>query len=123
TQDPQTAQKELAQALSLAPAQVTVHVTFLGGGFGRKSKPDFILEAARRARGAGAPVRGQWTREDDIRHGYYHATGAYRIEAGLDAEQKLVAWRQRVAAPSIGSTFDLKSDRLPGWGLQTVNGP
>jgi isoquinoline 1-oxidoreductase subunit beta len=121
TQDPQTAQKELAQALSLEPAQVTVHVTFLGGGFGRKSKPDFILEAALLSRAVGAPVRVQWTREDDIRHGYYHATGAYRIEAGLDGEQKLVAWRQRVAAPSIGSTFDLKSDRLSGWELQTLN--
>jgi isoquinoline 1-oxidoreductase beta subunit len=103
------------------PTQVTVHVTFLGGGFGRKSKADFILEAALLSRAVGAPVRVQWTREDDIRHGYYHATGAYRIDAGLDAQQKLVAWRQRVAAPSIGSTFDLKSDRLSGWELQTLN--
>ena len=121
TQDPQTAQKELARALGLEPSQVTVHVTFLGGGFGRKSKPDFILEAALLSRAAGAPVRVQWTREDDIRHGYYHATGAYRVAAGLDAEQKLVAWHQRVAAPSIGSTFDQKADRLSGWELQTLN--
>ncbi len=121
TQDPQTAQKELAQALGLEPKQVTVHVTFLGGGFGRKSKCDFILEAALLSRAASAPVRVQWTREDDVRHGYYHATAAYRIEAGLDAEQKLVAWRQRVAAPSIGSTFDVKADRLSGWELQTLN--
>jgi isoquinoline 1-oxidoreductase beta subunit len=121
TQDPQTAQKELATALGIDASQVTVHVTFLGGGFGRKSKPDFILEAALLSRAVGAPVRVQWTREDDIRHGYYHATGAYRIDAGLDAEQKLVAWRQRVASPSIGSTFDLKSDRLSGWELQTLN--
>jgi isoquinoline 1-oxidoreductase beta subunit len=121
TQDPQTAQKELATALGLDPKQVTVHVTFLGGGFGRKSKADFILEAALLSRAVSAPVRIQWTREDDIRHGYYHATGAYRIDAGLDAQQKLVAWRQRVASPSIGSTFDVKADRLSGWELQTLN--
>jgi isoquinoline 1-oxidoreductase subunit beta len=121
TQDPQTAQKEVARALGLQPAQVTLHVTFLGGGFGRKSKPDFVVEAALLSRAAGAPVRVQWTREDDIRHGYYHATGAYRVDAGLDAEQKLVAWRQRVASPPIGSTFDAKADRLSGWELQTLN--
>jgi isoquinoline 1-oxidoreductase beta subunit len=121
TQDPQTAQKELAAALGLEPSQVTLHVTFLGGGFGRKSKPDFILEAALLSRAVGAPVRVQWTREDDIRHGYYHAAGAYRVDAGLDAQHKLVAWRQRVASPAIGSTFDVKADRLSGWELQTLN--
>ena len=121
TQDPQTAQKELARALGLEPSQVTVHVTFLGGGFGRKSKPDFILEAALLSRAAAAPVRVQWTRTDDIRHGYYHATGAYRVEAGLDAQHKLVAWRQRVASPPIGSTFDAKADRLSDWELQMLN--
>ena len=121
TQDPQTAQKEVAKALGLQPAQVTLHVTFLGGGFGRKSKADFIVEAALLSKAAGAPVRVQWTREDDIRHGYYHATGAYRVDAGLDAEHKLVAWRLRVAAPPIGSTFDAKADRLSGWELQTLN--
>jgi len=121
TQDPQTAQKELAEALQLEPGQVTVHLTFLGGGFGRKSKCDFILEAALLSRATGAPVRVQWTREDDVQHGYYHAVSTQRIDAGLDAEQKLVAWRQRVASPSIGSTFDLKADRVAGWELQGLN--
>jgi isoquinoline 1-oxidoreductase subunit beta len=121
TQDPQTAQQELAQALGLAKEQVTVHVTYLGGGFGRKSKPDFILEAAILSRHAGVPVRVQWTREDDLQHGYYHAVSTQRIDAGLDGSRKLVAWRQRVASPSIGSTFDLKSDRVAGWELQGLN--
>ena len=121
TQDPQTAQQELAKALGMAPADVTVHVTFLGGGFGRKSKCDFILEAALVSRAVGAPVRVQWTREDDVRHGYYHAVSTELIEAGLDADHKLVAWRQRVASPSIGSTFDTKADRLSGWELQCLN--
>ena len=121
TQDPQTAQQELAQALGLAKEQVTVHVTYLGGGFGRKSKPDFILEAAILSRHAGVPVRVQWTREDDLQHGYYHAVSTQRIDAGLDGSRTLVAWRQRVASPSIGSTFDLKSDRVAGWELQGLN--
>jgi isoquinoline 1-oxidoreductase beta subunit len=121
TQDPQTAQQELAKALGLKPAAVTVHVTYLGGGFGRKSKPDFVLEAALLSREMGAPVRVQWTREDDVQHGYYHAAAAYRVDAGVDAQQKLVAWRQRVASPSIGSTFDGKADRLSGWELQWLN--
>jgi isoquinoline 1-oxidoreductase beta subunit len=121
TQDPQTAQQELAKALGLKPGDVTVHVTYLGGGFGRKSKPDFIVEAALLSREMGAPVRVQWTREDDVRHGYYHAVAAYRVDAGLDAQQKLIAWRQRVSSPPIGSTFDLKADRLSGWELQWLN--
>jgi isoquinoline 1-oxidoreductase beta subunit len=121
SQDPQTAQKEVAKALGLSADDVTVHVTFLGGGFGRKSKPDFVVEAALLSRAAGAPVRVQWTREDDLRHGYYHAVATERIDAGLDANGKLVAWRQRVASPPIASTFDVKADRLSGWELQCLN--
>ncbi len=121
TQNPQSAQEEVAKALGVPLADVTVHVTFLGGGFGRKSKSDFVVEAALLSRAVGAPVRVQWTREDDVRHGYYHAVATERIEAGLDADHKLVAWRQRVASPSIGSTFDTKSDRLSGWELQCLN--
>lgn len=121
TQNPQSAQEDLAKALGLELAAVTVHVTFLGGAFGRKSKCDFVVEAALLSRAVGAPVRVQWTREDDVRHGYYHSVATHRIEAGLDLEHRLVAWRQRVAAPSIGSTFDSKADRLSGWELQCLN--
>jgi isoquinoline 1-oxidoreductase beta subunit len=106
TQNPQAAQTEVAKALGLDSAQVTVHVTFLGGGFGRKSKPDYVVEAALLARHAKAPVRVQWTRADEIRNSYYHSCSTQRLEAGLDAAGKVVAWRDRVASPSIGSTFD-----------------
>ncbi|HLM71586.1 MAG TPA: molybdopterin cofactor-binding domain-containing protein, partial [Polyangiaceae bacterium] len=92
----------------------TVHVTLLGGGFGRKSKADFVGEAVLLAREAGAPVRVQWTREDDIRHGYYNAVNAQRIRAGLDDRGKVIAWHHRSAFPPIGSTFG-PSDR-PGIG-------
>lgn len=105
TQDPQTAQEMVAGALGIDKSKVTVHVTFLGGGFGRKSKPDFIVEAALLARAAGAPVRVQWTRDDELRHAYYHTHSAQSLAAGLDDAGRLVAWRHRVAYPSISSTF------------------
>lgn len=105
TQDPGTARAEVAAALGIDAKDVTVHVTFLGGGFGRKSKPDFLVEAALLAREAGAPVRVQWTREDEVQHAYYHATCSQALAAGIDADGKLTAWRHRVAFPSIASTF------------------
>lgn len=106
TQHPQAAQKEVARAMGVDPRHVTIHVTLLGGGFGRKSKPDFVAEAALLARAAGAPVRVQWTRTDDLQHDYYHSVSAQRIEAGLDAAGKVVAWRQRIAFPPIPSIFN-----------------
>ncbi|WP_394839603.1 xanthine dehydrogenase family protein molybdopterin-binding subunit [Pendulispora rubella] len=104
TQDPQTARDDVAKALGLDLAKVTIHVTLLGGGFGRKSKPDFIVEAALVSRAVGAPVRLQWTREDDIQHDYYHSTCTQHLEAGLDAQGKVTGWLHRTAFPSILST-------------------
>jgi isoquinoline 1-oxidoreductase beta subunit len=105
TQNPQAAKAELVKQLGLDAKDVTVHVTLLGGGFGRKSKPDYVVEAALVARAVGAPVRMQWTREDDIQHDYFHAVSAQRLIAGLDASGKVTAWLHRTAFPSIGSTF------------------
>lgn len=105
SQDPQGARDDVAKALGIPPANVTIHVTFLGGGFGRKSIPDFAIEAALLSRAANAPVRVQWTRDDEIRHAYYHTVSAQQLTAGLDASGGLVAWRHRLAYPSIGSTF------------------
>jgi isoquinoline 1-oxidoreductase beta subunit len=105
TQDPQAAREEVAKALGLELTAVTVHVTLLGGGFGRKSKPDFIVEAALLSREMGKPVRVQWSRTDDLRHDYYHSTSAQRFVAALDAQGHVVAWHHRDAFPSIGSTF------------------
>lgn len=105
-QDPQTTRQSVADRLGLAMEDVTVNVTLLGGGFGRKSKPDFVLEAASLAREfEGRPVRVQWTREDDIHHDYFHAVSVDRLEAGLDKDGKTLAWRHRTLSPSIGSLF------------------
>jgi isoquinoline 1-oxidoreductase beta subunit len=105
TQDPQTARNTIAEVLKIPVEQVAVYVSLLGGGFGRKSKPDFIVEAALLAREVAAPVKVVWTREDDIQNGYYHTVAAERIEAGLDASGRVTGWLHRSVLPSIGATF------------------
>lgn len=105
TQNPQAARREAARALGMDEKDVTVHVTFLGGGFGRKSKADFVSEAVLLSREVQAPVRVQWTREDDVRHDYYHTVSQQRLVAGLDAAGKVVAWHHRSAFPPIGTLF------------------
>ena len=105
TQDPQTARTEVAKTLGLPESKVTVHVTFLGGGFGRKSKADFINEAAFLAQATGKPLRVQWTREDDLQHDFYNAVSTQKLSAGLDASGKVTAWRHRTAFTPIGSLF------------------
>ncbi|MBK1877788.1 xanthine dehydrogenase family protein molybdopterin-binding subunit [Pelagicoccus mobilis] len=104
-QAPQGARKEVAGAVGLELEQVTVNVTFLGGGFGRKSKPDFVVEAALIAKEIGAPIKVVWTREDDVRHGYYHFACAQHFEATLDGDGKTDGWLHRTAFPPIASTF------------------
>jgi len=105
-QSPGNTREELAKKLGLKEEDVTVHVTLLGGGFGRKSKCDFVLEAAVLSKAmGGAPVKVIWTREDDLQNGYYHTVSAERIDAGLDASGKVVAWRHRSVAPTILSIF------------------
>ena len=80
-------------------------MTLLGGGFGRKSKCDFVLEAVLLSKAAGAPVKVQWTREDDIHNDFVHTVSAERMEAGLDKSGKVIAWRHNSVAPTIMSTF------------------
>jgi isoquinoline 1-oxidoreductase beta subunit len=79
TQHPQAARDTVAGALKIPVEDVRVSVTLLGGGFGRKSKPDFIVEAALLARETGKPVKVVWTREDDIQHDYFHTVGWTRM--------------------------------------------
>ncbi len=104
-QSPYGTRQDVAAALGMKEEDVTINVTLLGGGFGRKSKCDFAIEAALLSQKIGAPVRVQWTREDDIQHSFYHTTSVERIEVGLDANNNPVAWRHRSAAPSFLSTF------------------
>ncbi len=126
TQAPQATKTRLAKFLGVPLEKVTVHVTMLGGGFGRKSKPDFIVEAGLLSKAMnGAPVKVTWTREDDLQNGYLHTVSMERLEAGLDASGKLVAWRHRSAFPSIASIF-ASNMKLPAafeLGMGLVNLP
>jgi isoquinoline 1-oxidoreductase beta subunit len=115
TQNPQAAREEVAKALGIDESKVTIHVTLLGGGFGRKSKPDYVSEAALIAREMKLPVRLQWTREDDVQHDYFHSVSLARFVAGLDAQNKIDALLIRSAFPPISSTF-VAGDDQPGDG-------
>jgi isoquinoline 1-oxidoreductase beta subunit len=109
-QAPQGARDLIARHVGLSPADVTVHVTLLGGGFGRKSKPDFAVEAALLSKAMdGRPVKVTWTREDDLRHDYYHTVSVEHLEAALDENGKPTAWLHRSTAPTIGATFSLQA--------------
>jgi isoquinoline 1-oxidoreductase subunit beta len=104
TQDPQGARNLIAKILAMPVEQVTVNVTLLGGGFGRKAKPDFVAEAAVLSKAMGGqPVKVTWTREDDLAHDYFHTVSAEHLEAGLDASGKVIAWLHRTTAPTIAS--------------------
>ena len=109
TQNPQAVQDIVSKELGIAKEDVICHVTLLGGGFGRKSKPDYVAEAAVLAKKVGRPVKVVWTREDDIKFDYYNAVAAMYMKAALGAEGKPTAWLQRSVFPPISSIFDVKA--------------
>jgi len=104
-QAPQTTRKEVSDFLDMDLEDITINVTFLGGGFGRKSKPDFVVEATAISKIIKAPVQLIWTREDDIQNSYYHAISAQYMKGAIDQTGKVTAWLHRTAYPSITSTF------------------
>lgn len=106
TQFPDWAANTGAQWLGIKPEQIKVNVTMLGGGFGRRANPDFPLEAIQISKAVGAPVKVQWTRDDDMQHDYYRPASHHMISAGIDADGNVVAWHHRIAAPSIISYME-----------------
>jgi len=126
TQAPQLSHDQVAKWLKLPAEKVTVHVTLLGGGFGRKSKPDYVIEAALLSQAMnGKPVKVTWTREDDLHHSYFHTVSVERLEAGLDDQGKPIAWLHRTVAPTISSTFgpDSKHQMPVELGMGVINVP
>jgi isoquinoline 1-oxidoreductase beta subunit len=125
TQSPGGCRDDLAKLLGIPVENVTVNVTLLGGGFGRKSKWDYVLEAALVSKAVDAPVKVTWTREDDVRHDFYHTVSVERIDAGIDANGKVVAWRHRSVAPTILSTFKAGADHAAPFelGMGLVDNP
>ena len=106
TQSPVGARDAIAAAVGAKKEDVTVHVTLLGGAFGRKSFPDFAVEAAALSKKTGKPVKVVWSREDDIQFGTYHSVSAMYFKAPLGPDGLPAAWLQRTVFPPIGSTFD-----------------
>jgi isoquinoline 1-oxidoreductase beta subunit len=108
TQNPQAVQETIAKALGISKENVICHVTLLGGGFGRKSKPDYVAEAAILSKKVGRPVKVVWTREDDIQFDFYHSVAAMYMKAAVDDKGNPTAWLQRSAFPPIESMGDPK---------------
>ncbi len=106
TQVQQLTQAAAAEAAGLKAAQVNVHTTLLGGGFGRRLEVDFVPAAVEASRAMGVPVKLIWTREDDMRHDLYRPPAREAISAGLDEKGHLIAWQLHITSPSITSRFD-----------------
>jgi isoquinoline 1-oxidoreductase beta subunit len=110
TQLPMLDQANAAKILGFKPEQVDLHTVFLGGGFGRRatSTSDFVSEAVQVAKASGKPVKTVWTREDDIRGGYYRPAFLHRVRIGLGADKLPVAWYHSLVGQSImaGSPFE-----------------
>jgi isoquinoline 1-oxidoreductase beta subunit len=92
TQNPGPGQALVASTLGIPESDVTVNMTRVGGGFGRRLQSDFMAEAAWIARQAGAPVKLLWNRQDDMQHDFYRPAGFHFFKGGLDADGKLIAF-------------------------------
>ncbi|WP_221801337.1 xanthine dehydrogenase family protein molybdopterin-binding subunit [Oceanobacter mangrovi] len=124
-QNPQLARDGVAKRLGLQPTDVTVNCALLGGGFGRKAKPDYVFEAADLSKAMGGrPVRVQWTREDDLHHSFFHTVALEHFEATFDQQQAVSGWLHRSVSPSIYSLFapgvKLQSDMEVDQGIRNL---
>lgn len=126
TQLPGMDQANAAKIMGFKPEQVDVHTVFLGGGFGRRAtaSSDFVSEAVEVAKASGKPVKTVWTREDDIRGGYYRPAFMHRVRVGLGADKLPVAWQHSIVGQSImtGTMFEAGiKDGIDGTSVEGVN--
>ncbi|MBC7892601.1 MAG: xanthine dehydrogenase family protein molybdopterin-binding subunit, partial [Sphingobacteriaceae bacterium] len=111
TQTPELARNETAKLLGMAPEKITVELTRMGGGFGRRLKTDYVLEAVELSSLIKAPVKVIWTREDDMTGGSYRPAVRYRFEAALDAENNVIGYKLRGAGLNAGNPT--REDNFP----------
>jgi len=112
-QNPQAARDGVAGRLGLKPEDVTVQCGLMGGGFGRKAKPDYVFEAADLSKAMGGrPVLVQWTREDDLQNGFFHTVALEHMSAWMDGDGKVTGWLHRSVSPSISSLFAPNAEHL-----------
>jgi isoquinoline 1-oxidoreductase beta subunit len=115
-------QNFVAQAMGLPASAVTIHTTFLGGGFGRRLESDYAVEAAEVSRAAGSvPVKVVWTREDDIQHDLYRPASHNVLQAALGADGMPTAWRHRIVGGSILKYFKTFAHLLRKDGLDATS--
>ena len=104
TQNPQGTQRAAADLTGLPVEAVTAHVTYLGCGWGRRSRTDFVEDAVETSMAVGAPVQVVWTREEDMRNDQYRPSSMIRFEGGVGAAGELAGFRARIAGPPLGVT-------------------
>jgi isoquinoline 1-oxidoreductase subunit beta len=113
TQGPTSLYNQVARLLQTDRANITLHQHFLGGGYGRRSQQEVVIDAVRLAKAVGKPVKLIWTREDDVTGGKFRPMTAHHIEAGFDAGGKLVAWHHRVVAESVAAYTSIANGTPP----------
>jgi len=113
TQSPSGLIGEVARVLQTEPGKITFNQQWVGGGYGRRSQQEVVLDAVRLSKAVGKPVKLIWSREDDLINGKFRPMTAHHIEAGFDANGKLIAWHHRVVAESVGGYMAVTAGRTP----------
>ncbi|RIV23702.1 xanthine dehydrogenase family protein molybdopterin-binding subunit [Fibrisoma montanum] len=118
TQTPELARNETAKLLGISPDKVTVQLTRMGGGFGRRLKADYVIEAVQVSKLVNAPVKLIWTREDDMTGGSYRPAVRYRFDAALDAQGNLIGYKLR--GVGINSGNSTREDNFPAGAVENL---
>ncbi len=118
TQTPELARNETAKLLGISPDKVSVQLTRMGGGFGRRLKADYVVEAVQVSKLVNAPVKVIWSREDDMTGGSYRPAVRYRFEAALDAQGNMIGYKLRGASINAGNST--REDNFPAGAVDNL---